>query len=264
MPQRAPTACRRPGCRGLVRGGVCSVCGPQRQHGREDYDERRGNAASRGYDAKWRKLREQVLYQQPLCVMCGAVAVDVDHIIPIRQGGPVLAVDNLQPLCRQCHVRKTTREQPGDHMTQVIIVCGPPGSGKTSYVAERCTWGDLIVDVDAILAAISGLPWYDKPTALLPVALDVRDYLYTLIRRDIADVPRAWVITSEADAKKRGELAQRVRAESVVVLEVSPAECLRRISLDARRADAWQQWQPIVERWWTQYGRNAGDVVVTG
>ena len=208
MPQRAPTACRRPGCRGLVRAGVCSVCGPQRQEGGGEDDEGGGSAAWRGYDARWRKLREKVLFTQPLCVMCGAVAVDVDHIIPIRQGGAVLAVDNLQPLCRQCHIRKTQREQPGEHMTQVFIVCGPPGSGKTSFVAERCTWGDLVVDVDAILAAISGLPWYDKPTALLPVALDVRDYLYTLIRRGIAYVPRAWVIMSESDATKRGEIAQ--------------------------------------------------------
>ena len=106
MPQRAPVACRRHGCRGLVRSGVCSVCGPQRQQGRDDYDDRRGNSSSRGYDAKWRRLREQVLCAQPLCVVCGAVAVDVDHIVPIRQGGAVLAVDNLQPLCRKCHARK--------------------------------------------------------------------------------------------------------------------------------------------------------------
>ena len=31
MPTRAPSACRRPGCPGLVRNGVCSRCGPLRK-----------------------------------------------------------------------------------------------------------------------------------------------------------------------------------------------------------------------------------------
>lgn len=261
MPVRAPTTCRKPGCSGLVRNGVCSVCGPAREYGREDYDARRGNAADRGYDAKWRRLREQVLYSQPLCAMCGAIAVDVDHIIPIRQGGDVLALDNLQPLCRKCHARKTQRERPGQHMTRATIICGPPGSGKTTYVKERQQWGDLVVDVDAILSAISGLAWYEKPGGLLPVALDIRDFLHTAVRRGIADVDRAWVITSEADAKKRAELARKIQAERVIVLEVSASECLRRISQDARRADSWQQWEPIIERWWAQYRRNDGEIV---
>ncbi|HYM16696.1 MAG TPA: HNH endonuclease signature motif containing protein [Dehalococcoidia bacterium] len=41
------------------------------------------------------------------CVECGAVATDIDHILGIGGGDDL---DNLQPLCRDCHLRKTALE----------------------------------------------------------------------------------------------------------------------------------------------------------
>ncbi|MGA0081716.1 MAG: HNH endonuclease [Ilumatobacteraceae bacterium] len=64
----------------------------------------------------WRRLRAAVLREQPLCVHCtetGAttLAQMVDHIFPVRLGGDMWALDNLQPLCNKCHARKSAREQ---------------------------------------------------------------------------------------------------------------------------------------------------------
>jgi 5-methylcytosine-specific restriction protein A len=63
------------------------------------------------YNSKrWQLLRRSVLYNQPLCE-CGAIATDVDHIIPIDKGGAEYKRDNLQPLCQRCHGQKTRAEQ---------------------------------------------------------------------------------------------------------------------------------------------------------
>ena len=32
----------------------------------------------------------------------------------------------------------------------IRLVCGPPGAGKTTFVGERRSDGDLVVDLDAI------------------------------------------------------------------------------------------------------------------
>ena len=55
----------------------------------------------------------------PFCVAilpsgdrCGESAAEVDHIIPRRQGGTDTP-DNLQPLCRSCHARKTVKQDGG-------------------------------------------------------------------------------------------------------------------------------------------------------
>lgn len=38
---------------------------------------------------------------------------------------------------------------------QVILVCGPPASGKTTFVRNHMVPGDIVVDLDAIMQAIS-------------------------------------------------------------------------------------------------------------
>lgn len=111
MPSRAPTACRRPGCGGLVRNGICDRCGPVRYDAQAEYDERRGSAASRGYDRRWRQIRTLILLDHPWCAECArngrmSLATDVHHKIPKRDGGSD-DVDNLEPLCHSCHSRIT-------------------------------------------------------------------------------------------------------------------------------------------------------------
>jgi len=112
MPTTPPAACRQPGCSGLVRGGVCSVCGPQRAQSQAAHDSKRGTAAQRGYDGRWQRLRLVHLAAHPLCAMCLAAgrvtaATLVDHILPVRDGGELLSEANLQSLCTECHASKT-------------------------------------------------------------------------------------------------------------------------------------------------------------
>ena len=111
MPQRPGTACSKPGCRGVVRNGVCSVCGPVRVAVQRAHDEQRGTAAQRGYGARWQRLRAMVLNASPLCAECsrqGRVtpATDVHHLVKRRDGGPD-SFENLEPLCHACHSRIT-------------------------------------------------------------------------------------------------------------------------------------------------------------
>ena len=63
------------------------------------------------HSARWRTLRKRVLAEEPLCRRCGAVAVLVDHIIPIADGGAKWDRANLRPLCDPCHPRNPKRER---------------------------------------------------------------------------------------------------------------------------------------------------------
>lgn len=64
----------------------------------------------------WRKLRRSVLAGEPLCRMCTArgltvVATDVDH----ANNNPAdNSLVNLQPLCHECHSRKTASDMGGN------------------------------------------------------------------------------------------------------------------------------------------------------
>ena len=58
--------------------------------------------------------RERLLLANPLCAMClergiTTAAMEVDHIIPLHQGGPDID-SNTQNLCHACHSVKTARD----------------------------------------------------------------------------------------------------------------------------------------------------------
>lgn len=165
--------------------------------------------------------------------------------------------ENWQPLCAYHHNRKTASSgwdrltYYGEFHLSCTVVCGPPGSGKTTFVRNKMLPGDLVVDLDAIYEAISFCPTYDKPSMLLPYAMGVKEHLIGRLASDTTR-PRSWVITMGASRAEREYLQRRLQAK-VIVLPVGELECLRRISQDARRSGPLSYWEPIVRQWWAEY-----------
>lgn len=113
MPQRAGSACTRPGCAGIVRAGVCTVCGPRKAQRDANYDRERGSAASRGYDRRWQRLRLMYLRANPFCADCTTSqkttqATEVHHKVAKRDGGQD-EWNNLESLCKSCHSKRTAK-----------------------------------------------------------------------------------------------------------------------------------------------------------
>lgn len=112
MPAKALKPCCYPGCAQTTTERFCAL------HKRTD-DMRRGTAAQRGYDARWRRLRRQFLQANPLCVECSnegqiTAASVVDHIRPHKGDVSLLySWSNLQSLCPSHHNRKTATQDGG-------------------------------------------------------------------------------------------------------------------------------------------------------
>lgn len=72
----------------------------------------RSARASRIYSTKkWRVTRRRKLRDSPTCEDCGLeLATEVDHAVPIEEGGAPYALSNLRSLCARCHGRKTAGE----------------------------------------------------------------------------------------------------------------------------------------------------------
>lgn len=61
----------------------------------------RATSAARGYGAAWRRLRAQVLREQPVCAVdtCDRPATDVHHLVAKARGG----TDDRRNLIGLCH-----------------------------------------------------------------------------------------------------------------------------------------------------------------
>ena len=117
---RAKRPCAHRGCTEYAtHGSYCELhyreylkqVAEKRQSFLRSQDSKRPNSNQRGYDSKWNKARKTYLRLNPLCVKCGKPATEVDHITP-HKGDMQLFwdVNNWQPLCHECHSRKTYSE----------------------------------------------------------------------------------------------------------------------------------------------------------
>lgn len=114
MPFKPKHPCSYPGCPKLTYEHYCPE---HRKLMNTQYDMRlRDRGAAEFYHSReWKHLRQNYLIEHPFCMECRkngklTKASVVDHIVPIRQGGPALDENNLQALCSSCHGAKSIRE----------------------------------------------------------------------------------------------------------------------------------------------------------
>lgn len=260
MPKRAQTPCVYPGCGKRCNGPFCEA--------HRKFAPRRPNVPPGGKDQfygerSWRRFRRWFLFRHPLCEMCGGAADLVDHIEPRSQRPDLSFVEsNCRPLCRACHASRHARDRQSieqsmapaadTKLPRTIIVAGPPGSGKTRWVQEHKQSGDLVVDLDALMSALTLDDWYDKPLAVRPYAEHVRKALIDRLVYAGDQRPPAWIIGMYPKGLEREQLRRRLGAK-VIVLLTTANECVSRIRQDPRRGMLWQYWSPIIAQWWRDY-----------
>lgn len=288
MPARARRRCTRVGC--PYDAGPSGRCPDHEIPRPRPKAKPRASSTALGYDWSWRKLSEQIRAERPTCEAsgCRRPSAHVDHVDGDRSNR---APGNLQALCQRHHSAKTARHDGGfgnrrtdrkapivptrarrrclhpgcgtsvarhgycpvHSTTRTTLVCGPPLSGKTTYVHTHAHPGDLIVDWDALGVAVSGHPAHRLPPALLGYVAAARDALIDRLtqRRGGTEPGAAWIIHTGADTTERDRLAARLSA-TVVLLEVDQAECLRRLHThpDGRPV---AETTAAITRWWTTY-----------
>lgn len=117
--RRAARVCSVVGCPILIEGAghLCAAHVRKRQRA---VDAGRPSSAQRGYGRQWPRIRSSYLKAHPDCVVCGQPANQVDHIVPLREGG-TNDPSNLRSLCIKDHSRRTASENGGFGNPRVII-----------------------------------------------------------------------------------------------------------------------------------------------
>lgn len=190
---------------------------------------------------KRQERNRKLLAASDICHICGQPGADsIDHIIPLARGGSE-DVSNLAPahhaVAPYCNNRKSDL-LPSEVDRRVVLICGPPGAGKTTYAH---TLGLKVYDLDD--------PEWSGSDALFRAAL-------VGVREDRG--ARAAVIRTGATKSARQKASTNCGATEVVVLDTPLPVCVARIKQRNRTQPPLAFQVDGARRWWRTY--EPGDV----
>ncbi|WP_338021838.1 AAA family ATPase [Aquabacter cavernae] len=205
-----------------------------------------------------------------MCVRCHAPATVVDHIAPHR-GDQALFWDkgNWQPLCKPCHDRAKQGEEKRSarggvlahpflrpSRVPVTLVCGPPGSGKSTYVEKHRRPGDIVIDLDLIKAKLFHTTSHQAPRSAEATrqALLERNQILTGLADDHLH-EHVWFIVSAPEQAERDLWQRKLRNARLVVMDTPLEECLRRIRADVSREGQRDWMEDLVHQWFARARR---------
>lgn len=156
---------------------------------------------------------------------------------------------NIQLVHHKCH--NIIHDRLGmNTQRQVFIVYGSPLSGKSSYVRESMTEGDLIIDIDNIWECVSGCDRYVKPNRLKNVVFSVRDNLLESVKYRRGKWLNAYIIGGYPYQAERERLAESLGAREIFI-DTPYKECVKRLQ-ECEDRDV-KQWEQYISDWWLQY-----------
>lgn len=213
--------------------------------------------------AIWINFRITIIAERgPQCEYCNRLITTTRDII-IHHTPIELTIDNvydvtvsLNPknvklICFECHNKEHGRFS-NNKDKEAYIVYGPPLSGKTAYVNQVLTRGDLVVDMNELFRSLSGLNTYDKPNSLASNVISVYNFLLDQIKTRYGKWGTAYIIGGFADKYKREKLADDLGAE-LIYCEILKEEAISRIDDDEQRRSMKVEYINYINKWYEEY-----------
>ena len=194
-----------------------------------------------------------------ICEHCGKPIVQKydcigHHIIELTEknytdSNVSLNPNNIMLVHHKCH-NKIHDRLGLSYTKQVYLVYGSPLSGKSTYVKDNMSYGDLVIDMDNIWQCISGQDRYIKPNRLKQNVFAIRDSLIDMVRVRRGNWLNAYIIGGYPLISERERLIKSLGAREIFI-DTSKEECIQRLkSLNDKRSSDYERY---INDWWDRY-----------
>ena len=134
-----------------------------------------------------------------------------------------------------------------DSDTEILLVVGPPGAGKSTFVAEEREEADLVIDYDLIAQALGAEAHGDD--TLHTEVMAARNALLKRVQRGEVTAPRVWLISANPKAESM------FPHHEVITIDPGEDEVLKR----ADKAGRPEKWRQLIRDWYL--ARSPSDAV---
>jgi len=142
----------------------------------------------------------------------------------------------------------------------VVMVCGPPASGKSTFVDKNRKDGDVVIDLDVIKSEITGKPLHSRHDELvLDRAIEKRNK--TLMElQDATGDKTLWFIVGGGYTSDRLKWVSLLQPKEIYVMQATIEECFRRI--ERRKSETEEEQKNAVLRWFDNYEPLPGEIII--
>lgn len=194
------------------------------------------------------------------CEHCGRPMLRKSDIIPhhfqtfltlenVNDAAIALNPSNIQLVHFKCH--NEIHNRFGAWTRHVYLVYGCPLSGKSSFVKDRAGLHDLVIDIDAIYAAISNNPLYTKSERLYDNMKAVHDCLLETVKYKRGKWVNAFVISGMPFKAERERFCTEYGAEAIFI-ECDKETAIQRLA-SAQDGRNVAEWTKHIDTWFARY-----------
>ena len=160
--------------------------------------------------------------------------------------------DNIMLVTYQEHniIHKRFSGQLSSWQRKVYVVFGSPCSGKSTFVHNNISMGDVVLDMDSIWSAVSGQAAHIYPYEIKPIVFGVREYLLQQIKMRAGKWECAWVISTEVLPSAQDRLLELVNGEPIYI-DTDKDTCLARLYADDTRDK--EVFTKLIDEWFEKY-----------
>ena len=125
-------------------------------------------------------------------------------------------------------------------------MCGPPASGKSTYVSKHKEPGDTIIDFDAIRKSVGGTKW-DQDEDIKRKSFAIRAKMLKGLKDRKRG--RCWLIVTAPTPQERDTWCEALGDTTLVLMDTPASVCIKRIIADTERRPQADSMIGAVNRW---------------
>lgn len=192
--------------------------------------------------APWRSLRKTLIAERTAAdglvydelngeIILNENEIIIHHKVPltlnnVNDASISLNPDNLMIVSYKSH--NEIHKRFGNALREVVVVFGSPLAGKTTFVKNNKSVGDLVLDLDEIWKAVTYEEAHIYRGEVKPVVMALRQCLLEQIKMRSGKWNTAWIISTEALPMQQERLLEQVNGKPIYI-ETSKEECLARL-----------------------------------